>query len=283
MSTDPQAKIKLASDLRDQIELQRDVDHHQLFEVLLPCFIDILRNGKPSLASNSNENVRTVSLISDSDRMLITELGGPQRLRQTILQILHRIPHVEALRPHAHQLMQLLLALVRTENEENASMCLKIIIDLHRSYGKAPPGAPAPGTNGEENPVPTVEDTAQDLLEVIADMFRGMPAVVDSLFSSPSSSSTSTAGGGGGAASTPADSAQSPAQAEDVPASLGGTSATTPAVLPQGMKSIKTLAECPTGIVFIIQAYRQLVPRAVEIFVPLLFDVRARLARAALC
>lgn len=36
---------------------QKDLDLGRLFEVLLPCFTDILRTGKPSFVSTSGEHV----------------------------------------------------------------------------------------------------------------------------------------------------------------------------------------------------------------------------------
>lgn len=45
----------------------RDMDPTKFFDVLLPCFLDILSNGKVSFASLSGENV---SCLSRSPRPL---------------------------------------------------------------------------------------------------------------------------------------------------------------------------------------------------------------------
>lgn len=54
-------KIGLAQELRDSIDMyQRDMDVAKFFDALLPCFINILQNGKPSFVSNAPDHVSTV-------------------------------------------------------------------------------------------------------------------------------------------------------------------------------------------------------------------------------
>lgn len=56
------------------------------------------------------------------------------RLRNTILEIIARLPNTESLRPNVSNLLKLVMYLLEIENEENALICLRIIIDLHKSY-----------------------------------------------------------------------------------------------------------------------------------------------------
>lgn len=57
-TTDYKVKTNLATELRDAIDMyQKDLDLGKLFEVLLPCFTDILRTGEPAFRSNSGEHV----------------------------------------------------------------------------------------------------------------------------------------------------------------------------------------------------------------------------------
>lgn len=58
--TRPDVKIKMtiANELRDSLDMySRDIDPAKFFEFLLPCFMEILSLGKPTLASGTSENV----------------------------------------------------------------------------------------------------------------------------------------------------------------------------------------------------------------------------------
>lgn len=164
--------------------------------------------------------------------------------------------------------MTLLLAIIRTENEDNAVLCMKIIIDLHRTYSKQPTSPPNPdGTPAPEQPPSPVEASVDELLEIVADLFKGMGAVVEETFS-------------GAAGTTPsADPAPSPASStallptDEGPPGLQGPA--TPVILQPAMKSFKLLQDCPAAIVFIFQTYRTLVNKAISVFVPLVFEVRS--------
>lgn len=51
-----------------------------------------------------------------------------------ILEILSRLPNNEALKGMVGNLLKLTIYLLEIENEENALICLRIIIDLHKNY-----------------------------------------------------------------------------------------------------------------------------------------------------
>lgn len=67
--------------------------------------------------------------------------------------------------------MNVLMGLVRTENEENAVLCMKTIMDFQRSYKK------------------TLADQVQPFLNLIQEMFAKMPQAVKDTFD------TNTGGG----------------------------------------------------------------------------------------
>lgn len=190
----------------------------------------------------------------------------PQRLRILLLQILHRIPHVEALRSHSGALVSLLLYLLRIENEDNAVLCVKVIIDLHRTYSRRIPAPPnADGTPSTNPPtVSAVEASVDEFLDIVADVFKGMGAVVEETFSSGGATPGAMGGGEASAASPSSFSV-----ASEVEGTAGAHK-----MLALGMKSFKLLTECPSAIVFIFQTYRDLVNKAIDVFVPLVFQVR---------
>ncbi|GAA5822515.1 hypothetical protein JCM11251_006364 [Rhodosporidiobolus azoricus] len=275
---DYKAKVNLAAELRDAIDMyQKELDLPRLFEVLLPCFIDILRNGKPAFVSNTGEH----------------------KLRNVLVHILHRLPHVEPLRPHAPALMTLLLHLLRTESEDNAALALKVIIDLHRSYSRPPPAnlAPHPQPSadgsvppqGQQGPDPTVVaigESVEELLEIVAELFKNMKGLVEETFkdAAPTTGGRSTRSSQAAAASTATPQTPGGELSSLSPASLGGppalevegvvgpSQAQQPTVHAPAMKSFKLLQECPAAIVFIFQTYREMVQKAMQVFVPLVFE-----------
>lgn len=58
-------------------------------------------------------------------------------MRKLILEILHRLPTNDLLRPYFKHILSLALKLLEIDNEENVLVCLKIIIELHKQYKPA--------------------------------------------------------------------------------------------------------------------------------------------------
>lgn len=260
---------------------QKDLDLPRLFEVLVPTVTFILRETKPSMIGNSGENVcNTLTLISRAKfRAKLENLK--QKFRKLLIEVLLRLPHAEPLRQYTPSLISLLLHLLRTENEENAVLCMKTIIDLHRTYSRPPPPHPpnpdgTPSTLPPDQTVSQMEASVDEFLEIVAELFKNMGSVVEETFKDSSNSaatrstrSSTTAGGGGGGGG--AESSQSPA---GPPALEADGSAVTGAIVHQpAMRSFKLLQDCPASIVFIFQTYRPMVNKAITIFVPLVFDV----------
>lgn len=191
-----------------------------------------------------------------------------------MIEVLLRLPHVEPLRKYAPDLINLLLHLLRIENEENAILCMKTFIDLHRTYSRPPPppppnpdGTPAPPPQDQQTNAQQITASVDEFLEIVADLFKNIGTVVEETFNDTSrttrSATTATTAGGGDS--------QSPA---GPPALEADGSAVTGQIVHQpAMKSFKFLEECPASIVFIFQTYRPMVNKAIATFVPLVFDV----------
>lgn len=56
------------------------------------------------------------------------------QVRKLILEMIHRLPTTEILRPYVGNILSLMLKLLQTDNEENVLVCLRIIIELHKQY-----------------------------------------------------------------------------------------------------------------------------------------------------
>lgn len=145
------------------------------------------------------------------------------------------------------------MQLVRTDNEDNATLCVKTISDIMRHQHK------------------TLQGKVQQFLSLIQELFEQMEKVVREQLDN----ATPTTASQPGAPSTPGGSQtnfQSPRPGSPV------ASVSDLAVDPQqqnrpllkGMQSFKVLSECPIIVVSIFQIYRATVQQNVKAFVPLI-------------
>jgi transformation/transcription domain-associated protein len=93
-------------------------------------------------------------------------------LRNLLLEVLYRLPQNDTLKPYATELLQLLMFLLKIENEDNAVICLKIIIELYKSYKLL------------------LEDQVQPFLDIVREMYLNMEQTVKDAFDSTGSSAT---------------------------------------------------------------------------------------------
>lgn len=81
-----------------------------------------------------------------------------------ILEILHRLPLNDIYKEFAQPIISLLMQILRTDNEENAVLALKIMVDLHRHYKTV------------------VTEEVQPFLDFVFEMYANMPAIVKDAF-----------------------------------------------------------------------------------------------------
>lgn len=120
MLADPAAKdeikLKAAQELSENFELITQCAGFQSFlEHSMKIFIKILQDGEPHFVSEYNI----------------------QQVRKLILEMIHRLPTSEILRPYVNSILTLMLKLLQIDNEENVLVCLRIIIELHKQYRPA--------------------------------------------------------------------------------------------------------------------------------------------------
>ncbi|KAI9495464.1 hypothetical protein BDB00DRAFT_870320 [Zychaea mexicana] len=215
-------KVTIANELRDQVEIFQTLEYPRFLQTLIPVFIDILQNGSPVFISNAPE----------------------QKLRNIILEIIYRLPQTEPLKEHATELCKTLMHLLRVENEENAVVCVKIIIDLHRSFRHV------------------LEDQVQPFLDIVQEIYQNMEQTVKDAFDAP----TTPAG-----AVTPGP--HPLLAASPRPMSPAADTPETPSkVLPKGLFSFKVLTECPIIVVLLFQSHRKYAGENIMKFVPLIFQ-----------
>ncbi|KAF2204446.1 hypothetical protein GQ43DRAFT_387954 [Delitschia confertaspora ATCC 74209] len=239
---DPALDLKtrgtLAVDIRDSIESYCQGPQYSSFlDKFVPVFLKIL-DGNPVFISNSPE----------------------QRIRNCVLEILHRLPMTptEALEPHAAKIVDKLMSLVKIENEDNAVLCMKTIMDFQRHQTKV------------------LAERVQPFLDLIQEMFEQMETAVHDTFDNPAPAPATQ-----GVPSTPNNPqySQSPRPASPATALTTGSSGDIGSeqqqarLLLKGMQSFKVLAECPIIVVSLFQAYRSFVNKNVKLFVPLIKNV----------
>jgi transformation/transcription domain-associated protein len=226
-SSDAKTKIETLTGLRDGLESWCQGSTYAIFlQKFVPIWLNIL-TAPPVFISTSPE----------------------QKIRNCVLEILHRLPmnSAEATEPHCVAIVDKCLELVRTENEDNAVLCLKIIMDFERFHIRA------------------LSSRAQPFLDLILELFDSMQQTVHDTFDS------AQAKDGSALESTYANSPRPGSPVASTAAAIGtdpGSEQQTTRQLVKGMQSFKVVAECPIIVVSIFQAHRQLAPENVAKFTP---------------
>lgn len=214
------------------IEIRDGMDHWcqgTTYPVFLQKFVPVLLNilsGTPVFISTSPE----------------------QRLRNCALEILHRLPMStpDVTDQYAPQIVDKLLELARIENEDNAVLCMKTIMEFERNHPNS------------------CASKVQPFLDLILELFQTMDQTVKDTFDAPAQASSSNVPG------TPQYNSPRPASPVASTTSLTadvGSDQPQTRQLQKGTQSFKLVAECPIIVVSIFQAHRSMVAKNVENFV----------------
>lgn len=227
--SDLQERLTLVTEIRDNIELVHTIEYKNFLQYLFPAFFNQLRSVQPQFND-----------------------GPEQKIRNIILEILNRLPSNELLRPTVQNLLKLSMYLLEIENEENAIICLRIIIDLHKNYR------------------PNLEEGVQPFLDIVQKIYSELPNTVANTFrgiifftirknsfsynflsilesNKPPVNSTPTQPGSQLLTETPKN----------------GTSI-------RSIQSFKVLTECPIIVVLLFQLYPRHLPQNIPKFMPLI-------------
>ncbi|KZT74387.1 FAT-domain-containing protein [Daedalea quercina L-15889] len=110
--TDLKTKLNVAYELREMIDVVREAEAARVIPHMVPILLDILRTGEVAYNKDALEF----------------------QFRRCLLDIIHRLPANEGVKPQAGSLFSTMIHLLRHDNEENGSVCCKIIGDIVRSY-----------------------------------------------------------------------------------------------------------------------------------------------------
>ncbi|KAG0146838.1 hypothetical protein CROQUDRAFT_656816 [Cronartium quercuum f. sp. fusiforme G11] len=249
---DIKTKIHLAMELRETVDLyQRDMEFSKHLDVIISAAVEILTKTKPAFVSTAWD----------------------YKFRYLLLDILHRIPMHEIMRPHALDVMNLLIYLIRNDNAESVTICFKLGVDLYRSFKTI------------------LEPTVTPFFNTIIEMYDMVPQTCEELFGDVKIDPTQVDGcSPSPSESTPTSQAEPSTPKSTVEATRAilmrrtgsGTPSATNApgfsasdqnatdVVP-GMKSFKALQECPVAVVFLLQTFKLMVQATLTNFIPIIF------------
>jgi transformation/transcription domain-associated protein len=200
LGTDLDDALAAAKELREGIEIVHTVEFPLMLSALLPAFSTILATNptnhpsakKPTNASTpirtaaaaagapsatkqeppkSAETTSRLDETAPSPTKIDIELQQQQQqkqhhrhyqLRNTILEIISRMPSNEVLRPHAPHLVAVALDVLihRRDYEENALLASRIIFDLYKAYRSLP------------------QDYIQPALDFVVSAYKTLPGAV---------------------------------------------------------------------------------------------------------
>jgi transformation/transcription domain-associated protein len=174
-----------------------------------------------------------------------------QQVRKLILEMIHRLPTSDALRPHVKNLLSLMFKLLETENEENVLVGLRIIIELHKQYR------------------PQFSPEIQHFLRFVKAIYRDLPNHLNKIFEPRAPIRVKDL--------TEVDITALLAETYTITAiqsekkTADGTQITYN-LIPRAVYSLKVLQELPIIVVLMYQLYKQSVHQDVEEFIPLIMS-----------
>ncbi|KAG5438769.1 hypothetical protein PCANB_002489 [Pneumocystis canis] len=220
-STDIKSKIEIINELLEFLDVLQSNDYHNFLSKLIPAIIQVLNDEQSNLYDFSLE----------------------QKLHGSILNLLHRLPLNETFRPYAANVMQVLMKLLHIDNEENAIICLKIMIDFHRNFKQ------------------NLEEYVQPFLDFVLEIFRNMSQVVKESFPVINSSISSPS-------STNIKSSPEPLSPTNQPETN-----TTSLPMRKSKYSFRVLTECPIIVVLLFQSHKQFISTNLSAFISAIIDM----------
>ena len=143
------------NDLRERIEIVHTSEYQNFLRYLFPAFLKVLRTQRGhSTGMHGNPPVQFI----DNDE---------NKFRNTVMEILNRLPNNDALKPYVPHLLDLSMLILETDNEENALISLRIIFDLHKNYR------------------PTLEHKVQPFLDFVRKLYGNLKLTMNSILGRP--------------------------------------------------------------------------------------------------
>nr|CAD7427559.1 unnamed protein product [Timema monikensis] len=150
---------------KDEIKLRAAQELSENFEastsVPFPLKVILSSSEYPTFLDHSMK--KFLKILQDGEPLFIGEYNI-QQVRKLILEMIHRFPSNDHLRPYVKHILTLMLKLLETDNEENALVCLRIINELHRHFR------------------PTFNPEIQHFLNFVKTIYRELPNHLSNIF-----------------------------------------------------------------------------------------------------
>jgi len=197
-----------------------------------------------SRSGASSEQVATLARIVGSycnllvsDEPVFVAENPRQKLRKLMLETISRLPTQEAIiKRNEQQVSAMTFAIIKRDNEDNASIALKILIDLYKNC--------RPGISAE----------VRDFLATVRNMYQTLPTAIEHFFENPPSY---------GPGETPDETkiGYPTKQTYRVNANhqivTSGGTLITRTYIPKALNSLVVLIEAPIAVVLMYQLYRE--------------------------
>ncbi|KZP00081.1 FAT-domain-containing protein [Calocera viscosa TUFC12733] len=145
LKVDLKNKLQCLLELKELSDTAKDAEYGVLLQVVWPALRKLLAPEQATFVKDSSE----------------------QKLRYAVLDLIHRLPHNDAFMQYANEVMQLLIKLLRVDNEEIGTACIKLVIDITRMYKQ------------------TIETNMRDFLNVVHEMYKNGAIIVNEIFADP--------------------------------------------------------------------------------------------------
>lgn len=209
----------ILSELLDMIETFNGAAEYEYFlSNLVPIFL---------------KNLQEVPIVFNTQ-------APEQKLRNSILEIIHRSIMNETFQPYSEQILDELTKILVNENEDNGVLCMKIITSLHKVYKNQ------------------LGEKAQSFIDIIGQIYDNMPETVTTIFNNDNDGTPIT-----GNSPSQESKEMSPSFTEDNPSKT----------LNKATYSFKTLAECPITMVSLYSSYKTLIQTSLGGFLPKIIGI----------
>ncbi|KAM9426090.1 transformation/transcription domain-associated protein [Pholidichthys leucotaenia] len=225
-NTPDETKLKMMQEVSENFENVTSSPQYSTFlEHIIPRFLTFLQDGE-------------VQFLQEKPT---------QQLRKLVLEIIHRIPTNEHLRPHTKNILSVMFRFLEIENEENVLICLRIIIELHKQFR------------------PTISQEIHHFLDFVKQIYKDLPKVVARYFENPQVIAENTVPSPEMVGMITSVLIKTAPERED-------SETRTHTIIPRGSLSLKVLAELPIIVVLMYQLYKLNIHNVVSEFVPLIMN-----------
>ncbi|XP_076856386.1 transformation/transcription domain-associated protein isoform X1 [Brachyhypopomus gauderio] len=225
-NTQDETKLKMMQEVSENFENVTSSPQYSTFlEHIIPRFLTFLQDGE-------------VQFLQEKPT---------QQLRKLVLEIIHRIPTNEHLRPHVKNILSVMFRFLEIESEENVLICLRVIIELHKQFR------------------PPISQEIHHFLDFVKQIYKDLPKVVTRYFENPQVIAENTVPSPEMVGMITSVLVKTAPERED-------SETRTHTIIPRGSLSLKVLAELPIIVVLMYQLYKLNIHNVVSEFVPLIMN-----------